>query len=129
MSAEEYESLSEKDEDTLYIVKSGNSDIIENGVYIAYADGTHSDYDVLVEGKTPLGVALKTDNVFIVIHPSEGSSKQWSTDTSTVIEGVTTTTDVNTAKADYKGKENTAAVVASGLAGSAFTFATALGAD
>ena len=95
-----------------------------NGVYILYTDGSVSAYDTLVSGKTPVGPLLITNNVSLVIHPSAGYSKQWSSDTSTVISGVTTTPDGNIAKADYAGAANTAAVIASGLAGSAFTFAT-----
>ena len=97
---------------------------IANGVYILYTDGSLSAYDSLTSGKTTVGVVLKTDNVSLVIHPSEGSSKKWSSDNSTEISGVTTTTDQNTAKADYAGAANTAAVIASGKAGTAFTWAT-----
>lgn len=100
-----------------------------NGIYIGYTDGSVSPYDQLVSGKIPEGVIVKTDNMSILLHPTEGSPKQWSEDTSIQIAGVTTTTDENTAKADFAGKANTAAVVASGLAGSAFTFATDLGSD
>ena len=95
-----------------------------NGVYIKYTDGTYSDYNKLISGKTPVGVALKTSACALLLHPSEGASKQWSTNTSTQISGVTTTTDQATAKVDYAGRANTTAVVNSGLAGSAFTFAT-----
>ena len=93
------------------------------GVYILYTDGTTSNYDTLVSGKTPVGVVLISGDVSIVIHPDEGLSKNWSSNTSTAIPGVTTTTDENAAKADYAGEENSAAVLASGLAGTAFSFA------
>lgn len=100
-----------------------------NGVYIGYTDGTISPYNQLVSGKTVEGVVLKTANVQILLHKNEGSSKTWSPDSSTLISGVTTTDIATIAKQDFAGKSNTAAVVASGLAGSAFTFATDLGSD
>lgn len=115
--------------DTVRNISANYTGILSNGVYIGYTDGTISPYNSKISGKTAEGVVLKTNNIQILLHKSEGSSKQWSSNTSTQISGVTTTTSESTAKTDYKGKSNTAAVVASGLAGSAFTFATALGAD
>ena len=117
----EYDALSEKDSEAIYITNAPQA--LANGVYILYTDGSLSNYDTLDAGKTPVGPVLKTDNVCFVIHPNENSSKVWSSDTSTLISGVTTVTDVAAAKLDFSGKENTDAVIASGLAGSAFTFA------
>ena len=99
----------------------------ENGVYIKYTDGSYSAGDKLIAGKTPVGVAFKNNLVAFTIHPDEGG-KIWTQNTDTVISGVTTTTDVNVAKVDYKGKDNTDAVLASGLVNnnSAFYWATKL---
>ena len=96
---------------------------VSNGIYILYTDETVSPYNTLTPGKTPVGVLLKNDLVSIVIHPSEGSSKTWSSNTKTTIPGVTTTTRDYLARADYAGESNTNAVYASGLQGTAFTFA------
>ena len=98
---------------------------IPYGIYILYTDGTTSSYDTKISGKVTVGVVLRNDKVSIVLHPSHGSSSiRWSSNTSTQIAGVTTTTSTNTAKVDYSGKTNTEAVIKSGLAGSAFTWAT-----
>lgn len=115
--------------DTVRNISANYAGVFSNGVYIGYTDGTVSPYNSKTDGKTPEGVVVKTDNMCILLHPTEGTSKIWSNDTSTEISGVTTTTGINTAKADFAGKTNTAAVVASGLAGRAFTFATDLGPD
>lgn len=102
----------------------------KNGVYIGYTDGSVSYFDAPPEsGKTVKGVVLKTDNICICIHKTEGSSKEWSTNTAIQIAGVTTTTRKNTAKKDYTGKANTDAAIASGWADTAFKFATALGSE
>ena len=106
--------------------KSGPShQRVSNGVYIAYVDGSVSQYDTLVSGKTPLGVVLKTDEVSLLIHPTsntEQSSLAWGIDRTTLIDGVTTTNDANVAKIDYKGHDNYEAILRSAVAGPAFAW-------
>lgn len=93
------------------------------GVFILYTDGSLSNYNTKVSGKTTVGVVLVNDYVHLVLHPSQASGKGWSNDTNTTISGVTTTTDQNTAKVDYAGLANTNAVYAANKQGTAFTFA------
>lgn len=94
------------------------------GVFIHYTDGTVSPYDTLNPEKTPDGVSLVNDDVSFIMLPVEGTSKIWSDNKTTEISGVTTTNNMDAAMVDYAGETNTAAVIASGLAGNAFTFAT-----
>lgn len=110
--------------DSKTITQEAAEQPLQNGVFIYYTDGSKSNYNVLDSGKTPVGVLLVTDNTSFIIHPSEGFTKQWSQDITTLIPGVTTTGDRATALLDMAGASNTVAVIASGLAGDAFTFAT-----
>ena len=110
--------------DSKTITQEAAEQPLQNGVYIYYTDGSKSNYNVLDSGKTPVGVLLVTDNTSFIIHPSEGSSKNWSDNTSVQIPWVTTTgSNASIALLDYAGMYNTLAVIESGLAGSAFTFA------
>ena len=93
------------------------------GVFILYTDGSLSNYNTKVSGKTPVGVVLVNQYVSFVLHPSEGSGKTWSSNTATTINGVTTTTNTTTAKNDYAGLSNTNYMYASNKQGTVFTFA------
>lgn len=125
----EYDALATKDINTIYLVDA--TEEINNGVYIYYTDGSLSNYDTLDTGKTPLGVGLKTEAVSLVIHANEGVNKQYTANGGNpfVYDGVTTVTDLELAKIDYKGKENTIAASLYNKVGTAFTFVTDLGAD
>lgn len=56
------------------------------------------------------GVAVKTDNCAFVIAKEEQTSIKWGGQ-GTLINGCTTTTNSDTAKIDYNGKQNTNAIV------------------
>ena len=112
----EYDSI-QKDPDIVYVVSEPAS--IPNGVYIAYTDGSISNYDTLDSGKTPVGVCLITSNVGIVIHPNEITNIYWGP-TETLVSGITTTQDREVAKTDFAGEENTNAVKNAGNAYPAF---------
>lgn len=49
----------------------------DEGVYIKYTDGTISAPDVLIQGKTPVGVAYYSNNLKIVMHPQLVGKLQW----------------------------------------------------
>ena len=121
----EYDDLQTKEDDCIYVVIDEE---LENGVYIAYTDGTFSDYDDLITGKTPLGIAVKTNNISVIIHPTEGTGGAWSNYPNNEIGGHIYTT-VEDALEDYDGKTNTQLIVNSGTEGAAFDFITALGED
>lgn len=132
LSKAEYDALTTKDLDTIYLVNEPKQ--IPNGVYIIYTDGSLSNYDTLDSGKTPIGVGLKTNNVSLIIHPTQPANNQqknWCPTSSdkVLIDGVTTVYNSDSAILDYLGKSNTAAVIASEHAGTAFTFATNIGSD
>lgn len=123
LTAEEYNALATKDSNAIYLVSDG----ISNGVYIYYTDNSMSPYDELVEGKTPLGVAVLTDSVKILLNPDCDYDGSWSQDISTIIDDVVTVEDYDSAVADLNGESNTAAIIASGLQGSAFDFVASKG--
>lgn len=83
-----------------------------NGVYICDNKSRlwkKSDWDTS-NNDNASGVAVKTYNCSFVIAPVEQTSIQWGGH-GTLINGCTTTTNSNTAKTDYKGKQNTDAIV------------------
>lgn len=84
-----------------------------NGVYICDNKSRlwkKSDWDTS-NNDNASGVAVKTYNCAFVIAPVEQTSIQWG-GYGTLINGCTTTTNSDTAKTDYKGKQNTDAIIA-----------------
>lgn len=82
-----------------------------NGVYIMHKDRflvTQDNWTYPNEEAS--GVAVKTDNCAFVIAKEEESSIQWGA-YGTIVSGCTYTQDQNTAKTDYKGRQNTDAIV------------------
>ena len=120
----EYDALSEKDNEAIYITNAPQA--LANGVYILYTDGSLSNYDTLDAGKTPVGPVLKTNNVCVVIHPDEGSNKKWQTSPFSVIDGVTTVETEAEALLDYSGTSNTIAAINSGAVGNLFSWVTGI---
>lgn len=102
--------------------------LFNTGVYIGYTDGTFSPYNELVPGKTVKGVVLKTDDISICIHKTEGAAQNWGP-MKYLIEGGTIAYYSTGAKKDFAGKKNTDAIIAFGGAGTAFTFARNLGSE
>lgn len=93
-----------------------------NGVYIKYIGGKYSNSDILWNGQTVVGIALKTSSSSFCIHP-EQSNGIWSS-TNTSISGVGTYGSASAKPTSYlTGKADTDAIIASGYAGSAVTFA------
>lgn len=83
-----------------------------NGVYICDNKSRlwkKSDWDTS-NNDNASGVAVKTDNCEFVIAKEEQTSIQWG-GYGTLINRCTTTTNSNTAETDYKGKQNTDAIV------------------
>ena len=83
------------------------------GVYILSTDGfayKRSAWNTANNSKA-VGVGVKTSKCSFVIAPVEQTSIQWG-GYGTLINGCTTTTSSDTAKTDYKGKQNTDAIIA-----------------
>lgn len=115
----EYDALVTKDPLAVYLVDAS----LQNGVYVAYTDGSLSNYDVLDTSKTPVGPLLKTNNVCLIVHPDDATGKSWATNIG-MISNVFTTTNKDVAATDFSGESNTLAVIASQKQGTAFDFAT-----
>lgn len=49
----------------------------DEGVYIKYTDGSISAPDVLIEGKTAVGVAYYSNNLKLVMHPQQVGKMSW----------------------------------------------------
>lgn len=84
-----------------------------NGVYILSTDGfvyKRSAWNTANNNKA-VGVAVKTTNCAFVIAPDEQVSIQWG-GYGTLINGCTTTSKADIAKTDYKGVQNTDAIIA-----------------
>jgi hypothetical protein len=84
-----------------------------NGVYILSTDKfvyKRSVWDTANNSKA-VGVAVKTATCSFVIAPVEQTAIQWG-GYGTLISGCTTAPDLATAKKDYKGEQNTDAIIA-----------------
>lgn len=83
------------------------------GIYIMSTDGfayKRSAWNTANNSKA-VGVGVKTSKCSFVIAPVEQTSIQWG-GYGTLISGCTTTTSSSTAQTDYKGKQNTDAIIA-----------------
>lgn len=83
------------------------------GIYIMSTDGfayQRSAWNTANNSKA-VGVGVKTSKCSFVIAPVEQTSIQWG-GYGTLINGCTTTTSSSTAQTDYKGKQNTDAIIA-----------------
>lgn len=95
-----------------------------NGVFIQHIDGNLYTAEQWTEkgftNDEANGVAvLDTAAKFVIYKENQRNTVQWSPDTTTLIEGVTTGSS-SVAKADYNGAANTAAIVATGTGGAAY---------
>lgn len=102
------------------LVKGGNS-IKYNvlfGVFIQHVDGSLYTTDDWIGGgfanDKANGVAVITPNASFVMAPNQLSGKPWSSDTSTVVNGVAVASTAEDAALDLDGKSNTAAFIAEG---------------
>lgn len=100
------------------------------GVFIQHVDGTIHTMDEWTEkgfaNDMANGVAVGGGNVSFVIAKSDvSSSMAWSSDASTLVEGVVTTRDEEVMKEDYAGAANTQAIVAADTDGSSAASACA----
>ena len=66
------------------------------------------------------GVAVCDEEASFVMALKKYSGVAWSSDTTTLVEGVTTTEDSTTARADYDGKKNTDAIIKTDTSGAAY---------
>jgi hypothetical protein len=100
------------------------------GVFIQHIDGTIHTMDEWTEkgftNDMANGVAVGGGYVSFVIAKSDVStSMAWSSDASTLVEGVVTTRDEEVMKEDYAGAANTQAIVAADTDGSSAASACA----
>lgn len=87
------------------------------GVMIQHIDGSLYTTDEWTTGGFSNDVAngvavIDTKASFVIAKTQRGSGVAWSSDTSTLVEGILTTTDSTTAKTDYAGAANTALIAA-----------------
>lgn len=86
------------------------------GVFIQHVDGSLYTTDDWIGGgfanDKANGVAVITPNASFVMAPNRLSGKQWSSDTSTVVNGVAVASTAGDAALDLDGKSNTAAFIA-----------------
>ena len=85
---------------------------IKRGIFILDTDGNlikRSEWNTGNNSKA-VGVAVLSDNCKFVISKTQGSTMTWG-GYGTTISGIVTTTDANTAKKDYAGKDNTDKII------------------
>ena len=110
--------VSQLENDVPYVV----DDVMpENGVYAVTAEGKFIAYNDANIDATCLGVALITDNQKIMIEKMGEANAEWNSNTTLYwgknlygknVAGITETTDQTVAKADFNGKDHTAAIIA-----------------
>lgn len=84
----------------------------DNGIYVLRVNDrlyTSEEWDESWNDEA-VGVAVLSDNCKFVISKTQGDTMAWGT-YGTTISGIVTTTDANTAKKDYAGKDNTEKIV------------------
>ena len=85
---------------------------IKRGIFILDTDGNlvkRTEWNTGNNSKA-VGVAVLSDNCKFVISKTQGGTMTWG-GYGTTISGIVTTTDANTAKKDYAGKDNTEKIV------------------
>lgn len=103
-----------------------NVPMYKNGVYIQHIDGKlYTTEKWSAKGfvnEDANGVAVIADECKFVIAKSSAynSSQQWASNNGLLIENVTTTASVVTAKQDYLGLANTNAIISSATRGAAY---------
>lgn len=84
-----------------------------NGIYILRTDNRLYTKEIWKTdwNDEAVGVAVLSDNCKFVISKTQGAPMTWG-GYGTTISGIVTTTDANTAKKDYAGKDNTDKIIA-----------------
>lgn len=94
------------------------------GVYIQHIDGnlyTTEEWEANgFANEVANGVAVVTQNAKFVMAPTLIAATTWSSDGTTLIEGVLTTSDKTEAKSDYAGKSNTDNIALTDTGGAAY---------
>ena len=89
---------------------------VPKGVFIQHIDGSLYSVDEWgtagYSNDLANGVAVSTDNARFVIAKTSLGTMSWSSNTSTLVDGILTTTDSNVAKTDFVGYENTQLMLA-----------------
>lgn len=91
------------------------------GVFILGTDGNlYSAEEWNQPNNSAVGVAVLTNECKFVVSKNSSYSSNWSEGSLKLVDGVTTTTSESTAAKDYKGVENTAAIVSEYGTGSTY---------
>lgn len=97
------------------------------GVYIQHIDGTLYDDDGWTNGgfsnDEANGVAVITANASFVIAKTDLGKMAWSSNTSSLVDGIMATTDGATAKTDFAGYNNTQLMLATDTRGAGYSCA------
>ena len=97
------------------------------GVFIQHVNGTlYTEAEWTAKGFTndeANGVAVSTDNARFVIAKSDLGKMTWSSNRSTAVDGILTTTDSATALTDFAGKNNTQLMLATDTSGAGYSCA------
>ena len=98
------------------------------GVFIQHVDGRVFSTSAWTEGgfanDQANGVVVSTDAArFVIAKDNVSTSMKWASDTSTLIDGILTTTDATEAKTDFAGKQNTELMLAVDTSGAGYSCA------
>lgn len=99
-----------------------------SGVFIQHIDGMLFTMEEWEEGGYGASVAngvavLDSAARFVIAKEKISDTMAWASNTSTIVSGVLTTTDYDTAMKDYAGEANTALIAALGRSGAAYSCA------
>ena len=98
------------------------------GVFIQHVDGRVFSTDGWTDGgftnDQANGVVVSTDAArFVIAKDNISTSMKWASNTSTLIDGILTTTDETEAKTDFAGKQNTELMLAVDTSGAGYSCA------
>lgn len=97
------------------------------GVFVQHIDGTlYTEAEWTAKGFTndeANGVAVATDNARFVIAKSDLGKMAWSSNTSSLVDGIMATNDKATAKTDFAGYNNTQLMLATDTRGAGYSCA------
>lgn len=97
------------------------------GAYIQHIDGTLYDEEGWTNGgfsnDEANGVAVITAKASFVIAKTDLGKKDWSSNTSTLVDGILTTTDRTSAFTDFAGYDNTQLMLATDTSGAGYSCA------
>ena len=98
------------------------------GVFIQHVDGRVFSTNAWTEGgfanDQANGVVVSTDDArFVIAKDNVSTSMKWSSNTSTLVDGILTSTDATVAKTDFAGQENTNLMLATDTSGAGYSCA------